>query len=459
MPKQIPILFLGDAPTLPSGLGRIGRDLATLAGGLPEFRVGFLGRGGITDARLPFVQYNYTPKVGCEWGSDILPEVWENFAAGDHGIIFTIWDATRLGWFGAHATFDREAPGYSAKLHRFIATGHERFDRWGYFPVDATGSQYVPERDIYGALGREVGTTLMGYDRVLGYTEFGASVLEQTMTANLPESLYATGFRPKVGWIPHGMDPKVWRPDISGAEVARVKAALGFQPDELVVGCVMTNQPRKDWYLWAATCALLMRDDPTLRFWAHIDSPDFPYWDLRTLLDDFGLWEAAKITSDVVDDQTMAARYRACDVTFLPSLGEGFGYPIVESQMCGVPCVHGGSGGGASLTNLLVAPRGWRGDTRWNLQRPIYDGDRFARKVRAALDAQAAPLLPGYAMMIAERMRYLHWAELWRARWKPWFLEGIGAWTAERRALEVWEAAARSRKQRQRHGEGLEATR
>ena len=42
-----PLLFIGDSPDLRTGLGRIGRDLASLCCQLPQFRVGFLGRAGI----------------------------------------------------------------------------------------------------------------------------------------------------------------------------------------------------------------------------------------------------------------------------------------------------------------------------------------------------------------------------------------------------------------------------
>jgi hypothetical protein len=71
MTRPTPILFLGDAPELPGGLSRIGRDLATQVCGLPQFRVGYLGRGGVGSRRFPFQQYGF-PEAR-QWGGSSSP--------------------------------------------------------------------------------------------------------------------------------------------------------------------------------------------------------------------------------------------------------------------------------------------------------------------------------------------------------------------------------------------------
>src|SRR5688572_13575653 len=87
--SQIPILFYGDSPTLLSGLGRITRDLALAVSRLPQYRVATLGRSnaetgaGIADSRLPFMQYTFAPAVMDQWGTRVLPSVWENHARGE----------------------------------------------------------------------------------------------------------------------------------------------------------------------------------------------------------------------------------------------------------------------------------------------------------------------------------------------------------------------------------------
>ena len=45
------------------------------------------------------------------------------------------------------------------------------------------------------------------------------------------------------------------------------------------------------------------------------------------------------ITFAGVDDEMLNMIYNACDVLLLPSLEEGFGYPVVESFAAGLPVV------------------------------------------------------------------------------------------------------------------------
>src|SRR6185295_13845386 len=93
----IPILFLGDSPHLSTGLARIGRDLSCCLTKLPQFRVGYLGRGGHGSSQLPYAQYNF-PEA-AQWGEHHIEQVWRDFAGDSKGVIFTIWDPSRLHWF------------------------------------------------------------------------------------------------------------------------------------------------------------------------------------------------------------------------------------------------------------------------------------------------------------------------------------------------------------------------
>src|SRR6266568_8655259 len=93
-----PLLIISDAPTSGTGLGRITRDLAMrIYACLPDvFRVGTMGYGGPFARGLGFPQYPMDMK---DWVLYNLPEVWEDFAGEEQGIIITIWDASRLLWF------------------------------------------------------------------------------------------------------------------------------------------------------------------------------------------------------------------------------------------------------------------------------------------------------------------------------------------------------------------------
>lgn len=193
--------------------------------------------------------------------------------------------------------------------------------------------------------------------------------------------------------------------------------------DALVIGCVMSNQPRKDWGLWARSMALICRQLPNVRLWAHTDSID-RYWDLRILMDVFGLADRTVITLDNPSDEEMSWRYSACDLTVLPSLGEGFGYPIVESMACGVPVVHGNVAGGAELipdSPLLVDPEMFTMSTRWGVMQPVFSPERWAAAVVDTL--KYGPMaIP--SQQFTEYVQHLRWSELWPRTWEKWFTEG-----------------------------------
>jgi len=384
----IPILFYGDNPRLATGLARIGRDLATLVSGLPQFRVGYMGRGSMASSKLPFAQYPFHEWE--EWGESKLEFTWRDFAGDDHGIIFTITDPSRLHWFA-------NPNGIEGPLGDFLRSG--KFERWGYFPVDSVS---IGER-----LTRESCQTLQHYDRILAYTQFGAEVLSKSVGGH-------------VEWIPHGMNLDVFTP----RDFTQARAKLGVRLDDLVVGCVMTNQARKDWGLAFAIIARLTAGIPNVKFWAHVDTT-LRHWDLRALVDDFRLDPQNVIITETgaFNDSELSYAYSACNLTILPSLGEGFGYPIVESLACGVPCIHGRYGGGVELIpcdEWLVSPVIDRLDTPYNCLRPVFDPGDWVETIERAL--QSPNKAPDFCR---NSVAHLDWHALWPSMWKKWFESGV----------------------------------
>lgn len=384
---QTPILFYGDSPDLRTGLARIGRDLAVHCCTLPEFRVGYLGRGGVGSRQLPFAQYNFPESA--QWGEMQIARVWSDFAGDERGVIFSIWDASRLGWFSN--PYPEAMP---PDLYRFLKSG--RFQRWGYFPVDSGG--------VAGKLTLPSRETISAYDRVLGYGAWGAQVLSDSIDR-------------EVDWIPHGINLDVWQPRDKKAS----RMAMGVKSDWPIIGCVMSNQTRKDWGL-AFAIANQLQDH---FFWFHVDAlvRDFR-WDMRALVGDYGIDQSRLLVtmSGTMSDDELSYFYSACDLTMLPSLGEGFGFPIVESLACGVPCIHGNYGGGVELvprTEWLVEPMAWRAEGLQNCVRPVYRPEDWVDAIRVALSD------PADAQWCRESVEHLSWSNLWPAAWRKFFLEGL----------------------------------
>lgn len=189
------------------------------------------------------------------------------------------------------------------------------------------------------------------------------------------------------------------------------------------VGCVMTNQSRKDWAVAAAVARELIDRIGDVNLWWHCDI-GMRYWNMYALLDDFGLTEHVFLTFPPCDDKWLAAQYRACDVTILPSLGEGFGYPLFESMACGTPVVHGDYASGASLMatcgvgRWLVEPQAWRMEGQFNAMRPVHDPAAWVERV---IDVVAVRPEREWT---SGQVEHLSWKKL-AITWQRWFEEGL----------------------------------
>jgi glycosyltransferase involved in cell wall biosynthesis len=411
MERPVPILFLGDAPSGRGGLARIGRDLAVLTATLPQFRVGFLGRGGQPTRQLPFAQYTFDETF--QWGESLIERTWFDFAERERGIVFTIWDATRLHWF-AQPRWLPAVDVADAGLRNFLMAGH--FDRWGYFPVDATG----PGDHLTSLAANALG----GYDRVLAYTQFGQGVIERSIGA-------APALVRGLTWLPHGLDMQMWQP--SPRKEARKVLGSRFHDDDIVLGVVATNQPRKDWGLVAVTTALLRQKfGRRLRCWWHSDVEQRSFaWSLPALVRDFGLADFVSITTHAIEDAVMAQCYSACDVTLHPGLGEGFGYPAVESLACGTPIVAVDYAGLPCVIEDRTVARFVpteinqdgkpvvRLETIHNCMRPVVSPEKFAAAVESLLAAKVQQ------EQCRAAVQHLDWKTLWPGCWKKWLLAGV----------------------------------
>jgi len=162
---------------------------------------------------------------------------------------------------------------------------------------------------------------------------------EQMMQAEGLEPLY----------VPHGVDTDVFRPM---PEIrAQVRDGLGLPQDAFVVGMVAANTsaphlPRKSFpqALLAFTEFARTHDDACL--YMHTDfAPQGVGMDLNVVADlcrcpagRIKYPDPASIELGI-PREVVACTYQAFDVLLNPSMGEGFGLPILEAQACGVPVI------------------------------------------------------------------------------------------------------------------------
>lgn len=396
MAKPVPLLILSDAPTFGTGLGRITKDLAVrIAEHMPDtFRVATASPGGINSRHLPFHQYNLD---GVEnFVCPTLPEVWENFAGNDKGVLMTIWDLSRLGWL-TQPKIQCEIP----RLRNFLID--KPFKLWAYLPIDAEGPN--------DKLTYPVKQTLLGVDRVLAYSSWAARIVNRTLEVDATE------------YLPHGIDRSIFyernrkmcrKMFISFTQACTLMGNLAKRiEDEFLIGIVATNQSRKDFSLGIETVAILAKKYK-VRLWIKTDVLE-RHWSIPALLVDYGMMDSSIISLGDLNDDDMARAYSACDLTLGIGLGEGFGFPLMESLFCGTPCIHGNYGGGPEWmgnSDLLVEPIAYRYDGIFAGKRPVFSAQDWASK---------AELLMGTR---ANHNGNIDWNNLWPL-WECWLKEGV----------------------------------
>jgi glycosyltransferase involved in cell wall biosynthesis len=382
MRERTPLLFLSDSISSTSGLGRITRDLATRTHQYCSdvFEVATVGYGGPGSRKFPFPEYHLHSVK--DWLCPELPEIWSDFVGDREGILFSIWDLSRLYWLGIPA----QCP--IPFLRKWVETA--KMKKWTYHAIDAEGPN--------GKLSSKIAETMKGFDRVLDYSAFSSKI---------------TGNK---DFLPHGIDTTVFNPrDRKESKKAfREGGFQGLSDDSMLIGIVATNQARKNWQLGIETCKILLDRGVDVRLWCHTDILD-RYWSLPNLIVDYGLTGRAACTVTRFTDEQMAVMYSACDVTL--GIGpEGFGYPIAESLACGTPCVTGSYGAQAEFTPefMQIEPIAHYYENPFCSKRPVYNARHWADFAQQVAGTPAS--LPDHVNWSA--------GKLWPL-WQSWLRKGL----------------------------------
>ena len=376
--NRIPLLVLGDDPALPTGLGRICRDLCAVAMKFSErIELAVLGCGANEDRKDGHYPVFRMLPLESSCGEQDMQRLEKVFFNSRKPILWPTWDATRSLW-----------------MKRVGIKWVQEPTCWGYFPFDS-----------YGPHGQQpacVTRILEKFEHLAVPSEFARQSLPSI----------------EVDVIPHGYDPKVFYPRnaVAGREIIKVPTGIKH-----VVGVVATNQARKDWGMVAEVCGMLAIAFDSIHFWFHTDSLD-RCWNMALLIHEFGLKQKVTITYNA-PDQAMAQMYSACDLTIAPGLGEGFGYPILESIACGTPVVHGLYGAGAEIIQngggqcIPMQAERWEA-TSFPVARPVYFAQDWFNKCKDLLAN------PRDREDIAATVQNYQWDNL-RPRWEEWIERGI----------------------------------
>lgn len=385
--ETTPLLLVGDGPQEATGLGRILRDLGRciLAEGLP-IELASVG-GPVPPVWREWPHYPMDERLhrGEDWGCSYVEQLWQSHFGNRPGILWLIWDPSRMAYY----------QGFNGPVQK-----------WAYAAIDAPNG--------VGRVGGPAADALYQFDRVIAYGRWGSEVIKTVRTQAVP-------------YLPHGLSPLPVMPE-PPYTVAWAREQMGPQlrKTDLLIGCVATNQPRKDLALFFRTLGELKDRGLSVYGWLHTDVL-VKAWSIGQLVEDCGLAKRITISTHEASDQELHAMYAACDVTIAPGLGEGFGYPIVESLRAGTPVVHGDFGGGAEL----IPKREWRFPVRetriegvYGLQRPVFRPADVANAVERVLEWRAELGEAEAAGYCQGAVRHLQWEALW-PRWRGWIKDGI----------------------------------
>jgi glycosyltransferase involved in cell wall biosynthesis len=419
----VPILVYTDAPSHNTGLARICRDLCsrihTDLGGL--FRVATLGVFGRGSARYPWTQYSAN---GPDDALFNLRQITEDFFGQDRGVVFSITPPSWLFALALPQFMVKEKPEWKAYT---TWMSERQFDIWSYLAIESHGPF-----NQYGPTTRAI---LRGVDRRLYYSKWGAQVASDS---GITETDGVCRF------IGHGIDTDVWKP-ADPSVVRHLRSELGVGPNDLMLGCVATNTRRKLLPLLFESAMMLRHQlgNSRIKLWLNSDAPIREY-NIGELADCFGF----RIDSDLIltntnekrPDDWLAAMYSACDLTTLPTAGEGFGYPVVESLACGTPCITGAFGAQAEFLegwrpSWICQPVAMHVITNNTLMEPVYDAQQWASRLLMAWTE-----VRQHGTLVREQCRERavinwSWDVLWPT-WKLWLAQGASEMAQRQLAKE-----------------------
>jgi len=151
-------------------------------------------------------------------------------------------------------------------------------------------------------------------------------------------------------YAPHGVDSKVFKPGIDQVNGLKPRDLFALDDSVFVVGMNAANKGnhkiRKGFPQAMAAFGIFARNHDDARLVMHTERLGMCEGvNLERLGEACGIPEGRVSFTDQyayrvgLPAPMIAAMYNAFDVFLAPSMGEGFGIPVIEAQACGVPVI------------------------------------------------------------------------------------------------------------------------
>lgn len=241
-------------------------------------------------------------------------------------------------------------------------------DVWGLNPVVMATMNWVPITPIdHSPVAPAVANSLKAAKGIIALSRFGQRELSNV------------GYQSQ--YLPHMVDPAVWYPAVTKEQIQQARAVLGLPSDAFIasfVGVNDSNPSRKGIpELLAAWSMFSQRHKDVLLYLHTTLLGNIPVAgvrhgvDIDALMRTFGIDPRTILMPDEYRLRTgipapeLATMARASNVFVLPTRGEGFGIPLIESQHAGCPVITTDFAAGAEL-----CASGWKieYESEWSSQ-------------------------------------------------------------------------------------------
>jgi len=323
--KDLKIGWISAAAYATTGYGRMCKEIVSrlIAKGYAVYNIGGIGGTTVWGGKLDYpvsingktIKIPVLPTVGQLAGRDVIHEFIKRY---ELNLLITHWDC-----FAIDYTQNLPIPTIN------------------YLPVDApfTYNMYNNVRKNH---------------KIVAFSKFGYQELLKWFN---PE---------KIGYIPHGIDTKEWKP-ITEKERIKVREKMGIDENDFVIctnGANIGERKQlpliikvfKKFYKKYQDSHLIMFTNPTVGFPRGYDLRAYAAFNKISHRVYFPEHDPI---IDPWTNQALREMYSVSDIYFTMTLGEGFGVPILESMACGTPVI----GPRNSTISELVEGTGWVYDT------------------------------------------------------------------------------------------------